>query len=201
MTGGEGAGVEGLNLRGHLLRALPWWELQEAMVEGEGVGGRWPACQCPTLPVSLIPESAEDRDSLPEMVPTVPSAPGRHSLWPGMPVALETPAVLPLPKLRLLPEPGLGQPQGTGLALFSPCDPQPAPQRLRAGEPHPPLLRGSGWLLSPQPHFQAHTFPKTWAHFYTQIINGLERPALIRTLVGSCPNCKSRVNCVQRHHA
>ena len=61
------------------------------------------------------------------MVPTLPSAPGRYLLWPGMPVAPETPAVLPLPELRLLPEPGLGQPQGTGLALFSLCDPQPAP--------------------------------------------------------------------------
>lgn len=164
------------------------------------MGGRWPACQCPTLPVSLIPESAEDRDSLPEMVPTVPSTPGRHLLWLGMPVAPETPAVLPLPELRLPPEPGLGQPQGTGLALCSPCDRSPL-HILRAAEQHPPLPRCSGWLLSPQPHFQAHTFPKTWSRFYTQIISGLERPALIGTLVGSCANCKSCVNYVQSHLA
>lgn len=36
MTGVRELRVEGLNLRGRILRALPWWELQEAMVGGGG---------------------------------------------------------------------------------------------------------------------------------------------------------------------
>lgn len=119
---------------------------------GDGGGRGWAGAGrlvCPTLPISLIPESAEDRDSLPEMVPTVPSAPGRHSLWLGMPVAPETPAVLPLRELRLPPEPGLGQPQGTGLALFSPCDLQPAPhpQSWRVAHTSAAMF----WLASQSP--------------------------------------------------
>lgn len=158
--------VEGLNPEDVSYIFLPWWNFRRRWW-GRG-GPHWPACQCPTFPFPLIPRARKTGTACLRWCPLCPPPLGDTSRLAGDACRpLKLPLLsLPLPELRLPPEPGLGQPQGTGLALFSHAlhSPLHTSSELESGTPLP---RCSGWLLSPQPHCQAHTFPKTFGHIST----------------------------------